>query len=407
MVFRRDIQTKIDKYIDSEEILLLIGARRVGKTTLLKQIKAELEDDKQNCFFLNLEDPEYLKLLNENPKNLLKIIRIAPGRKSFVFIDEIQYLDNPSNFLKYFFDEYQERIKLIVSGSSAFYLDSKFNDSLAGRKKIFYIRTLSFKEFLLFKGFEELSLLDFQNLSLEEEDRVSKFFHEYIIWGAYPKVVLTSNLEEKKDILRELAYSYTKKDMLEAGVRDTVNFLYLFKILANQCGNLLNVNELANTLDISKTSVNNYLAILEKSFHISLVKPFYTNPKKEISKMPKVFFHDLGLRNFLLGDFEAYLTREDKGQVLENAVFKEYLNFYYVDDIKFWRNSEDQEVDFILDSKQAIEVKSSLKSFRESKYRNFIKSYPDIDFKLVSIDIKPEDKQLNYPVMNLWEIKDQ
>ena len=123
--------------MDSPESLLLLGGRRVGKTTILRQIQAKLELKNKANFFLNLEDPDYLKLLNESPKNLLKIISPNLRKLNYVFIDEVQYLKNPSNFLKYFYDEYSGKIKLIVAGSSAFYIDQKFTDSLAGRKKYF------------------------------------------------------------------------------------------------------------------------------------------------------------------------------------------------------------------------------------------------------------------------------
>ncbi len=385
---KREINQDILKYLGNDQILLLIGARQVGKTTILRQIKTHLEVQSLQTHFINLEDPEYLALINESPKNLFKILSINLESKSYIFIDEIQYLDNPSNFLKYFYDEYGEKMKLIVSGSSAFYIDSKFQDSLAGRKKIFYVRNLSFSEFLLFKDQEALSKKSYISLSLKEKDIVQRAFEEYLVYGGYPRVALSSDLEEKKEILRELAYSYIKKDIFESKIKDDKSFYALMRILADQVGSLVNSNELASTLAISKSSVDNYLNILQKSFHIFLVKPFSKNIRKELTKMPKVYFADMGLRNFLVRDFEPYALRSDKGELLENIVFRKLLDTNHHEDIMFWRTAEKQELDFVLQDKAAIEVKANPEKFNVKKYQKFIEVYPEKELSLVSYDYK-------------------
>ncbi len=132
--------------------MLIIGARQTGKTTVLHQTIDFLKTRGETCHFLNLEDPDYLSLLNQSPKNLFKIFPFDLNKRTFLLIDEVQYLSNPSNFLKYMFDEYKGKIKIIASGSSAFYIDRRFKESLAGRKRIFYLHTLSFPEFLRFKN---------------------------------------------------------------------------------------------------------------------------------------------------------------------------------------------------------------------------------------------------------------
>ena len=161
------------KYFKDPETLIFTGPRQAGKTTILKQLQDLLHKENKKTYFLNLEDPDYLTLLNESPKNLFKIFPLDLKKKSFVFIDEIQYLNNPSNFLKYFYDEYQGKIKLLVSGSSAFYLDKRFKDSLVGRKKIFNVFTISFREFLRFKNEEQLSVKDFEGGTLSEKEKIS------------------------------------------------------------------------------------------------------------------------------------------------------------------------------------------------------------------------------------------
>lgn len=397
----RDITTESQKYWDREEILIFIGPRQAGKTFILKQIKSELEKRGSSCFFLDLEDPEYLGILNQSPKNLFKIFTADSERKNFIFIDEIQYLDNPSNFLKYIFDEHRDNVKLIVSGSSAFYLDRKFKDSLAGRKKIFNIFTLSFREFLRFKKEDFLAMADFGKIGLEEKNRISLYYREFMVFGGYPRVAL-SPLEEKKEILKEIAYSYIKKDIYEASIRQEEMFYKLFKILASQIGNLVNASELANTLNISKTAIDNYLYVMQKSFHLALIRPFYQNVRKEITKMPKIYFFDMGLRNFFLNDFSQFETRNDKGQLLENAVFRQLLEEYDADEIKFWRTVDQKEIDFVAGD-LAFEVKADSDKAKEKKYKLFLENYPDKKLSFVSIDSKA-DFVNSYQVVDVWDV---
>ena len=382
----RDATIEAKKYIDDDRIIVFVGARQAGKTTILKQLEKFLRERNNLVYFLNLEDPEWLDLLNKSPKNLFKIFPIDLEQKNFLIIDEVQYLNNPTNFLKYLWDEYKDKIKIIASGSSAFYIDRKFKDSLAGRKKIFYVRTLSFREFLRFKNENDLSKRDFKKITLSEKDKLVAYYYEYAIYGGYPRVVL-SPIQEKKEILKDITYSYIKKDIYESNIRQDEIFYRLFKILASQIGNLVNTSELANTLGVSKTSINNYLYIMQKFFHLFLVKPFFSNIRKELTKMPKVYFWDIGLRNFLINNFNSLATnRNDGGQLLENIVFRELAEKYSVDEIKFWRTIQGNEVDFVVGDKLAYEVKINSQQFKVSHYQSFLKNYPQIKLAVVSLN---------------------
>jgi len=398
----RDITTESIRYLDTDEVLLFIGARQAGKTTILKQIRDHLEKKKNICHFLNLEDPEYLEILNKSPKNLLKIFSLDLTRRNYVFIDEVQYLKNPSNFLKYFYDEYRGKIKVLASGSSSFYIDKKFKDSLAGRKKIFNVWTLSFREFLRFKKEKELAKKDFKKISLSEREKILLFYGEYLLYGGYPRVVLAS-FSEKKDVLREIVYSYIKKDIFEADIRQEEVFLKLLKIFASQTGSLVNASELASTLGVSKTAIDNYLYVMQKSFHVCLIKPFFKNIRKELTKMPKVYFFDSGLRNFLVDNFKSFETREDKGCLLENAVFRQLLEKNIRDEIRFWRTIQKNEVDFVVGEKFAYEVKIDPKKFKRKASRQFLENYSGINFAIVSFDVR-QSSIGGYPLMNVWEI---
>jgi len=393
MYKKRDIVENALKYLDSEYILIFIGARQTGKTTILRYLHDKLKNEHWRTYFINLEDPDYLTLLNESPKNLFSVIGSDLKERIIVFIDEMQYLNNPTNFLKYFFDEYKNKIKLIVSGSSAFYLDFKFKDSLAGRKRIFYVYPLSFSEFLFFK--EEFDLwnkfkqsVNLTNFSLADFNKIEQrklkiYSDEYMRFGGYPRVVLESNQEEKSEILRDLADSFIKKDILEAKISYPEKFFQLLRILSSQTGNLLNKYELANTLGISTTAIDNYLYIALKSFHIALLSPYYANIRKELTKQQKVYFYDLGLRNFLMKNFDIIDMRPDKGQLFENFIFRELLEFISLDRIKYWRTQNKNEVDFIVDEQYAYEVKYRIDNVSFAKYKSFFDAYDDIQFHIV------------------------
>lgn len=401
MLIKRSVFSPILASCKGPEILLLVGPRQAGKTTLLRQVQNELQSQGETVFFLNLEDPEYLSLLNRNPKNLFTLFPLNLQKRTSLLIDEIQYLENPSRFLKYFFDEYQDKIKIIASGSSAFYIDQKFKDSLAGRKKVFTIYTLSFRDFIRFKGDEDLSVKDLKHLSLTEEEKIRHYYHEYVIYGGYPKVVL-SPAEEKKDVLRELVFSYIKKDVFESGVRQEEVFYKLFRVLAGQAGQLVNATELASVLQVSKTAIDHYLYVMQRSFHLRLVRPFSKNIRKELTRMPKVYFLDPGLRNFLVNNFEFLEIRQDRGGVLENAVYRQLLESNDQEDIHFWRTVQNHEVDFVVGEKTAYEVKMSSSLFREKKYEPFLTAYPKIDFQIVALN--HDAGRIRFPVMKPWEL---
>jgi uncharacterized protein len=372
--------------LNSERILLLIGPRQVGKTTLLKQFAAQCEKDRLPSVFFTLEDVSLRTLLDADPKNLFQIIGndvVGQGSKILVCIDEIQYLQNPSNFLKYIYDMHAETIKLVVTGSSAFYIDQKFSDSLAGRKYIYEMMSLSFSEFLDFKDIP----LVHAPVSLLNQKKLAPLYTEYLTYGGYPSVVLANTVQEKKEILKELANSYTKKDVLGYDVASQSDYLKVLKVLASQVGGLMNVDVLANITDIPRTTLTRYLEVMQKAFHIAIVTPWFNNQKKELKKMPKAFFLDMGLRNFLVNNFEPYDMRVDKGQLLENAVYLALRARVGGDAVQFWRTALGDEVDFVIpDEKKAYEVKQSLKNIENKKYDVFRREYSEIVFSFITRD---------------------
>ena len=385
-MLRRNKQTIIAKHLSKKEFTVLIGPRQIGKSTMLKQMHDDLQLKGESVYFLNLDRKDILDDLNLNPENIFKSCPLEIGKKIIVFIDEIQYLDDATNFLKLLFDEYSPRLKIVATGSSAFYIDKQFKDSLVGRKKIFQMGTLDFQEFLHFKNRDDLA----QEVSKMKSKKIAKSINESLLWaymdefinyGGYPAVVLENNFDEKIEILREIRDSYIKRDLLESGVTEQTKFYRMLMLLASQSGNMLNVSEISNTLRLTAATVEHYLYVLQKCFHITLVKPYYNNMRKELTKMPKVYINDLGLRNILINYFAPIEQRADKGMILENFCFRVLMENYEQDQIKYWRTSDGNEVDFIVETQYnkgiAIEVKFNEQEARQSKFKKFIENYPD------------------------------
>lgn len=411
----RHIHDKIHAHLNKKEYTIITGARQVGKTTLLRQFYRELKQEGKRVFFLSLENIDVLNALNEHPENIFQFTErpinalekdAGSKQRIYLLLDEIQYANDPSGFLKYLFDTYLSHLKIIATGSSAFYIDRKFKDSLAGRKKIFHLHPLNFQEYLEFSGKKDLSdevqtlrtRKDYISLKKHE---IKEYFDDYLVFGGFPAAVLETDADLKKEILLELRDSYIKRDILESGIRNDLDFYNLMKILASQTGNLVNKNELSKTLRIHLSTIENYLSTLEKCFHITLVKPFHKNLRKEIVKMPKVYFNDLGLRNALLNRFSGIEERQDTGTLLENYVYQRLVQIYPQEDIKFWRTADGNEVDFVVSSDyksgKAYEVKTSTIEYKPTKYKKFTENYPNINLSIIAYN----SRNKNIPIIAL------
>jgi hypothetical protein len=384
-MIRRKLFEDLQSHLLKKEYSIITGARQTGKSTLLKQLETSCREMKIPVVFLNLENKTILTELNENPLNLLKFMP-EPNTKTIALVDEIQYLDDPSNFLKLLYDEHSEYIKVVATGSSAFYIDNQFRDSLAGRKKIFQLYTCSFDEYLDLSGKSDLR--EEKNYLLKNGDFKSTLtdylrveWESYMIYGGYPAIVTEPDKQEKINRLKEIRDSFVKRDILESGVINETAFYNLFRVLAGQTGGMVNVNELSSTLRIKNETVDNFLTIMQKCFHIALVKPFFRNLRKELVKMPKVFMLDTGLRNCLLNNFQPLTVRTDKGELWENTIFRILADKMGTDAIQYWRTSAGNEVDFILSDNErlkAIEVKYDNNQVNLNKYKLFTENYPDI-----------------------------
>lgn len=411
MYIRRNIHGKLSKHLPKKEFTIITGARQTGKTSLLRELFTSEKDQNERTFFISFENLEVLQSINEHPENLFKFaLRPANSGKSHdekgrvtVFIDEIQYARNPSNFLKYLYDHYQSNLKIVATGSSAFYIDSNFDDSLAGRKRIFTLRTLSFDEYLHFSGRDdlvpELEYLRGQHDYISSrKNELMQVLDEYLVFGGYPAVALENQRDEKIELLKDIKNSFLKRDIEESGVMNQDAFLKLFTLLADQTGNLLNKNELSNTIGIDNKTVDNYLHILQKCFHIALIKPFSTNLRKELTKMPKVFFFDNGMRNVMLNRFSNFEDHSDKGALLENWVLSRLTETYDPDHIRFWRTTDQKEIDFVVTADyrtgKAFEVKMDNRLRKANSLKRFKALYPAFETELVTYRFSDESRQV-------------
>jgi predicted AAA+ superfamily ATPase len=306
--------------------------------------------------------------------------------KIIVFLDEIQYLKDPSNLLKLLYDEHVERIKIVATGSSAFYIDDHFRDSLAGRKRVFQLLTCSFDEQLRLNEKDDL-LVEYQRILSNKQAKTAQLgylqqeWQSYLLYGGYPSVITESDRKEKIEKLKEIRDSFVKRDILESGVQNETAFFHLFRLLAEQSGSLVNVHELSVTLRIKTDTVSNYLHILQKCFHLALIKPFFRNLRKELTKMPKGFLLDSGLRNSLINNFQPIPDRLDKGELWETSFFRALADKYGRDEIYYWRTADNNEVDFVLpeiEAPFAVEAKYDELAIKPSKYKKFTETYPEI-----------------------------
>jgi predicted AAA+ superfamily ATPase len=402
MIFKREIIDEILKFINLEEIIVLHGARQVGKTNILLWLENYLQEKKEDVYYIDLEDSRYKKILDSGVNEFIDHLREvghAPQakKKIFVFIDEIQYLENPSEFLKLIADHHKD-IKLIVSGSSSFEIKSKFKDSLVGRTVNFEIFNLSFSEYLMFKDYYYEPSVKITEI---KQNELKSLYKEYVLFGGYPKIALVNEIELKEKRLQQIIDTYIKKDIKElANIDNIENFNKLLEILAAQSGQMINIKELANTCDLSAPTIEKYLFILEQTYIIKLVRPYSKNIRSELSKTPKVFFYDSGLMQMLW--FKG-LQKEIIGNAFETSVFSELVKKYGQANIYYWRTKDKKEIDFIIKDKNKIipvEVKINFNKVNLSTIKFFTENYKLAEYKIIGLDGYEPKTGFIYP----WEV---
>jgi predicted AAA+ superfamily ATPase len=351
MSFKRKIYSSLEKHLGVKQVTVLTGMRRTGKTTLVKQLM-EASNIEHKLFF-DLERIDHRNLFSHDNYDatidILKSQGIDFTNKVLICIDEIQLLPNIPSVIKYLYDHYD--IKFIVTGSSSYYIKNKFQESMAGRKRIFEIYPLDFSEFLTFKNINYEPILDLNLLKNypSEYDRLNEKYTEYCTYGGFPEVVLTEDASEKKFLIQDIINSYINIDLVQiADIRKTKEISDLIRMLASRIGSRLDVSKISNLVNLSRQTVENYIYLLENTYFIKTIPVYSLNTDREIVKARKIYFLDNGIA--------TQFADLSSGSKFENAI---YNQLHHYGQVNYYQLKTGQEIDFIIDKKIVFEVKES------------------------------------------------
>ncbi len=390
MYIERKLEGTILKYIDSPEIIAIVGARRSGKTTLLNRIYNSLN----NAVYLTFEDQKVLNLFEKDTDNFIKLY--VEGKK-YIFIDEFQYAKNGGKILKYIYDLHH--VKMFISGSSAIDLTVNALKFLVGRIFVFNLYPFDFEEILSFKNPDLFKIYQKEKRDLKKINRneiiisedvlsqIKKYYDEYIVWGGYPRVVLAKNDEERKEILKNIYNTYFLREVKNIlGLVDDYKLANLIKGLALQVGNLIDYGELCNLSGVSYPTLKRYLNFLNKTYICDFIRPFFKNKRTEVVKNPKIYFIDTGLLNHITEDFRYLNDRPESGSLLENVIYQQLIKSDYK--VNYWRTKAKNEIDFILSLGDgrivAMEVKKNADKIKIDKSIALFKNkYPETELVFV------------------------
>ena len=329
------------------KIIILYGARQVGKTTLTREL---LKTNKKSRYISCDELDVQTKLKPISHTYLYQFF----GKHELIILDEAQKIEDIGIILKIMNDFYP-KMQIVATGSSSFDLANKVGEPLVGRSREFQMSPLTL--------FEIISL----NKSFSKKDTLSQI-KERIIYGNYPEVYIES--EDKEIILNGFVKSSLYKDVLEyRGIKKPLILVDLLKLLALQIGNEVSYNEIANALNIDRGTVENYITLLEQAFIIFRLRPHSNNERSDIKRLKKIYFWDTGIRNAVIGDFSDIENRKDKGALFENYFISElYKKYIYENknvELYFWRSKRGNEIDVV-----EINRQSKMYTLYECKYKN-------------------------------------
>lgn len=353
MYINREIKERFDKVVSVYNIVAVVGARQAGKTTFLKEQMKQL-----NASYVLFDDPDARELFELDIKKFEK--QYIEGH-DVVVLDEVHYCKDAGTKLKYLADTSRN---VWVTSSSEIILGKEILSYLVGRVSIIRLYPFSLHEFLVARGHREVT-----------PDIIGRNVWEHMTYGGYPKVVVTADTEMKKIILRDLYDTMLLKDVARAFSIEDIKALECFtKYLAVNIGCLLSYENVSRDVKISFQTLKKYLDAMEKSYLIVRVPPFYTNKTKEITKQPKIYFVDTGLRNIVAKSFNV----ESDGRLFENYVLSELIKMGFSP--KYWRTKSKAEVDFVVETNSGVvipmEVKLNAEPNKiERSLQSFISAY--------------------------------
>lgn len=369
-MIQRVLLKKIASQCFNNKVILLLGARQVGKTTLLKKL---VETLKVETKWLNADEADIFNELTESNTSTRLLQLIGPETK-LVIIDEAQQVADIGLKLKLLHDNKPE-LQIIATGSSSFDLLNRTNEPLTGRKRTFYLYPISYPELVA-------------NTDRLEARRT---LDARLIFGSYPEVI--NNPGKEKNVLIEIAQSYLYKDILQLdGIRKSSHLEKLLQALAFQVGNEVNYHELSRTIgNIDSSTVEKYLDLLEKTYVIYKLPALSRNMRNEIKKGKKYYFYDNGIRNVLISNYAPVEMRFDKGALWENFLLSERMKLNHYEDntpnTYFWRTHDQAEIDYIEEQDgvlNAYEFKWNDANVRFPD--SFLKAYPNNQTLLINHD---------------------
>ncbi|MCC7028542.1 MAG: ATP-binding protein [Saprospiraceae bacterium] len=335
-MIQRDIKENIKKDLFKKKIILLFGARQVGKTTLVKEIAEEMKLD---YHWFTGDEVDTRLLLGNATSTQLKALY---GTKKLIIIDEAQRIENIGLTLKISID-FLPDVQIIATGSSAFELANKIKEPLTGRKYEYHLFPFSYHELCVYHG------------ELDEK----RLLENRLIYGSYPDVINASG-EEKRTLL-EITDSYLYKDLFAyENIKKTSLFQKLLSALALQIGNEVSYNELASLVGANKETVEKYIDLLEQTFVIFKLHAYSRNVRNELKKSKKIYFFDNGVRNAILNNFLPLGSRNDVGALWKNYLISERIKLLHYNLINknyyFWRTTQQQEIDYLEDANGMIDA---------------------------------------------------
>ena len=363
---KRVVQENILKKIKPGKVVVLVGARRTGKTVLLKEIMKAVNEPN---LMLSGEDYRTSEMLSN--KGIVEYKQLL-GDKRFLIIDEAQKIENIGRKLKLMIDEI-DGLKIIVTGSSTFDLNNQIGEPLTGRKHTIYLYPIA-----------QCEWQNYENLI----ETTSRLEHR-MIYGNYPELIHMQDNNEMADYLYELVGSYLLKDILELdNIKNSSKLLNILRLLAFQIGHTVSINEIAQNAGVSKNTVDRYLDLLEKVFVVFRLEGYSRNPRKEISKSPRYYFYDNGIRNALIANFNSLNLRNDHGALWENYIISERIKFLSYNNIHancfFWRTYNQQEIDWIEEREgQLFAYEMKYQKPKAKVPSAWFKYYPDSQFHLI------------------------
>ena len=405
----RKIFEKLKEQANDKKISLLLGARQVGKTTLLKELYLQFSRTNK-CLFLDLDIiSNYEKASTfENLINTLRLNGYKEDQKEFfyLFLDEFQRYVNIVKIMKNVYDNLNN-VKIYASGSSSLIIKNQVQESLAGRKKINEIFPLDFEEFLWFKQNEKL-IKKFSNIKSLKGDSLNsslkefnELLKEFLVFGGYPEVVLKSLGNEKSEVLASIFDLYVKKDLVEyLKIEKILDMKKLIEFLAVNNGQKIKYEDTSKLTSLSFKELKRHIEILKETYLIEELRPFYTNKNKELVKIPKIYFIDNGVRNYFINNFNGLSLRNDSGFLFEGFVISELLK-KGVKNLKFWQDKNENEVDVIVQERSQIfpieiKFKQNLKSEDFRGIEAFLKNYPKTKRGyLINMGIQKLSKKIN------------